>query len=80
MNSRVCMLRSINMDVVVRVDRFSMPSETIQGLSYNLTPGGKGANQAVAIVNMGVQVDLIGVLDIDEVGRLLCKYLAAVRR
>lgn len=75
MNSRVCVLGSINMDVVVRVDRFPLLGETVPGFSYNLMPGGKGANQAVAIANMGVQVDLIGTLGTDEFGKLLLEYL-----
>ncbi|MBI5799014.1 MAG: ribokinase, partial [Candidatus Yonathbacteria bacterium] len=75
MTSKVCVLGSINMDVVVRVDRFPTVGETITGLSCDLMPGGKGANQAVAIANMGVPVDLIGALGGDEFGKLLRSHL-----
>jgi ribokinase len=75
-DSRVCVLGSINMDVVVRVARFPARGETVPGLSCDLSPGGKGANQAIAAANMGVPVDLIGALGTDEFGRLLGAYLA----
>lgn len=75
MTSKVCVLGSINMDVVVRVDRFPTVGETITGLSCDLMPGGKGANQAVAVANMGVPVDLIGALGGDEFGKLLRSHL-----
>ncbi len=76
MTSKVCVLGSINMDVVVRVERFPKAGETIIGLACDLMPGGKGANQAIAIANMGVPVDLIGALGNDEFGKLLRSDLA----
>lgn len=75
MTSKVCVLGSINMDVVVRVERFPQAGETITGLSCDIMPGGKGANQAVAVANMGVPVDLIGALGNDEFGKLLRDHL-----
>ena len=76
MTSKVCVLGSINMDVVVHVERFPKTGETITGLACDLMPGGKGANQAIAVANMGVPVDLIGALGNDEIGRLLRSDLA----
>ena len=63
------------MDVVVRVERFPQAGETLTGFSFDLMPGGKGANQAVAIANIGVPVDLIGALGNDEFGKLLRTHL-----
>src|SRR5688572_5985357 len=77
MDSKVCVLGSINMDVVVRVARFPARGETVPGQSCDLLPGGKGANQAIAAANMGLAVDLIGALGTDEFGNLLGAYLAA---
>ncbi|MCA9822501.1 MAG: ribokinase, partial [Dehalococcoidia bacterium] len=36
------------MDLVALSDRFPRPGETIQARSIETTPGGKGANQAIA--------------------------------
>ncbi|TAN58746.1 ribokinase [Patescibacteria group bacterium] len=77
MNSRICVLGSINMDMIIRVDKFPQTGETITGLSCELMPGGKGANQAIAVANMGVPVDLIGLLGNDEFGRILRDHLIA---
>ncbi len=77
MTSKVCVLGSINMDVVVRVERFPQAGETLTGLSCDLMPGGKGANQAIAIANMGVPVDLIGAIGNDEFGKMLRAHLAS---
>jgi len=75
MISKVCVLGSINMDVVVRVDRFPQVGEAITGLTCELMPGGKGANQAIAVANMGVPTDLIGSLGNDEFGKILRGHL-----
>src|SRR5439155_17427048 len=76
MGARICVLGWINVDGVVRVAGFPAGGETVAGLSCDLVPGGKGANQAVAAANMGVPVDLIGALGSDEFGRLLRAYLS----
>ena len=75
MTSKVCVLGSINMDIVARVDRFPKAGETITAHTYDLMPGGKGANQAIAVANMGVPVDLIGALGNDEFGKILRDHL-----
>ena len=44
---------SINMDLVAQVPRLPQPAETLTGTSFTTTPGGKGANQAVAASRLG---------------------------
>lgn len=39
---------SINLDLVVKVDRLPGPGETVIGPAYQTFAGGKGANQALA--------------------------------
>lgn len=51
MKNKIVIIGSINMDYIVYVDKFPAPGETIYGKSRFIQPGGKGANQAVAISN-----------------------------
>lgn len=50
MGSRVTVLGSANLDHVLAVPRFPRPGETLTGHNYSLSYGGKGANQALALV------------------------------
>jgi ribokinase len=51
---------SINLDLVTRTPRLPRPGETLTDASFAMTPGGKGANQAVAAARLGAQVTMIG--------------------
>jgi ribokinase len=46
--------------MVTVVPRFPKPGETVKGRDYQLFPGGKGANQAVAAARAGARVALVG--------------------
>ena len=58
----------INIDLVTRSETFPAPGQTILGNEFITYPGGKGANQAVGISRMGLQVDLIGCVGKDVFG------------
>ena len=47
---------SINVDLIVPVPRLPEPGETVLGGDYQLSPGGKGANQALAARRAGADV------------------------
>jgi ribokinase len=51
---------SINMDMIVRMDYLPQAGETVLCPDYDLLPGGKGANQALAAARMGARVALVG--------------------
>ena len=53
------------MDLVVKSPRIPVVGETILGEDFIMTPGGKGANQAVAAVKLGAQVYFIAKLGDD---------------
>ncbi len=76
MSTSVCVVGSINMDLVVRAERFARPGETLLGGAFEVHPGGKGANQAVAASRMGAQVSLVGCLGDDDWGSKLRGVLA----
>ena len=56
---------SINADVIVPVPRLPQPGETVLGGRYELLPGGKGANQALAARRAGARVMLAGAVGRD---------------
>jgi len=51
---------SINIDLVVPVERLPRSGETVLGPGYTLVPGGKGANQALAAARAGSAVRMFG--------------------
>jgi ribokinase len=74
---RVFVAGSINMDVVATADRHPKVGETVAGKEVHYFPGGKGANQAVAVAKLGASSTLIGRLGTDAFGQQLRQFLAA---
>ncbi len=73
---RLTVLGSLNMDISVTVSRLPAPGATVLGSAAVFTPGGKGANQAVAAARLGADVRMSGCVGGDDFGRRL---LAALR-
>lgn len=67
--SGVVVIGSSNTDMVVKTQRFPAPGETVFGGEFLMTPGGKGANQAVAAARLGVEVTFIAKVGNDLFGR-----------
>jgi len=66
---RICVIGSLNMDLVATVDRFPKPGETVRGREFATYPGGKGGNQAVALGRLGADVLMIGKVGNDMFGK-----------
>jgi ribokinase len=76
MNSlSVIVFGSINMDLVAKTPSLPVPGETLLGYSFTTVPGGKGANQAVAIARLNVPTVMIGRVGSDHFGQELLSHL-----
>jgi ribokinase len=73
--SRIFVVGSANMDMVLRVPRFPHAGETLAGSDLNLFPGGKGANQACAAARLGGDVRIVGCVGSDVFGAQLLASL-----
>jgi ribokinase len=75
--SRILVVGSANADMVFRCPRFPRPGETVIGTDYQVHPGGKGANQAVAAARLGASVAFCGCVGGEAHGELLRASLEA---
>jgi ribokinase len=71
----VVVVGSINIDLVANTDRIPVEGETVLGSDFQIHPGGKGANQAVAVARLGHPVSMIGRLGDDAFGSQLKTHL-----
>ncbi|SER88404.1 ribokinase [Corynebacterium cystitidis] len=65
LSHKIVVVGSINADLTVQVERHPQPGETLLGRGGEVTPGGKGANQAVAAARLGADVALVGAVGDD---------------
>jgi ribokinase len=65
----VVVVGSINTDLVSVTERIPHVGETVLGSDFRIHPGGKGANQAVAVARLGYPVRMIGRVGTDSFGR-----------
>ncbi|GAA5785086.1 ribokinase [Chitiniphilus shinanonensis] len=75
--TKVLVVGSINMDLVVETATFPRLGETLFGQGFATHPGGKGANQAVAAARLGAQVTMLGRVGKDAFGQQLVAGLQA---
>ncbi|AOY00219.1 ribokinase [Jeongeupia sp. USM3] len=73
--TKVLVVGSINMDLVVGTTRFPRLGETLFGERFATHPGGKGANQAVAAARLGAQVTMVGRVGDDAFGQQMLATL-----
>jgi len=59
---------SINLDLVATTPRLPIAGETLLGHNFFQVPGGKGANQAVALTRLGIPTHMVGRVGTDSFG------------
>jgi ribokinase len=73
--SRVCVVGSVNADLMFKVDALPRPGQTVLASSFTSSPGGKGGNQAVAAARAGASVQLVAALGADAAAEQLRAHL-----
>jgi ribokinase len=68
MDAHIVVVGSLNTDYVINLSHFPVPGETVTGSSFEIFPGGKGANQAFAAARLGGRVSMLGQIGIDSQG------------
>jgi ribokinase len=66
---KVVVVGSLNMDVIIEVERLPAMGETILGQQVHYLSGGKGANQAVAAARLEAVTTMIGSIGNDDFGK-----------
>lgn len=72
---KIAVVGSINTDLTVEAERIPLKGETLHGENIQYIPGGKGANQAVAMARLGAEVEMFGCVGDDENGRKMLENL-----
>lgn len=67
--TKILVIGSLNMDLVVHVPRVPNNGETLLGTEFHRYFGGKGANQAVAVARQGVRTIMVGRVGADAFGQ-----------
>lgn len=62
---------SLNVDLVVGLDRMPNQGESVLGDTFERHAGGKGLNQAIAAARLGAEVQLLGAVGDDDSGAWL---------
>lgn len=71
----IVVVGSINLDLVATAAHIPAAGETVLGRGFQMHPGGKGANQAVAVARLGYPVKMIGMIGSDTLGDQLWNNL-----
>jgi ribokinase len=71
----VCVLGSLNLDIVCQVEQLPAPGETVAGQGVNQHLGGKGLNQAMASALWGASTTILGAIGRDAAGEWLLSAL-----
>lgn len=68
-SKKIIVIGSSNTDMTVKTEYLPKPGETVLGDGFIMTPGGKGANQAVAVKRLGGDVSFVAKVGNDVFGK-----------
>jgi ribokinase len=71
----IVVVGSVTMDMVTRARQIPRIGQTVIGTGFETTPGGKGANQAVAAARLGYPVQMVGLVGDDVYAQALLENL-----
>ncbi len=72
---RSAVVGSINMDIILKMEKMPQAGENLIGTNYSYANGGKGANQAIGLSRLGSQTRIIGKVADDTNGKKLLENL-----
>lgn len=75
-NIRAAVMGSINMDIILNMEKVPEVGENVLGTNYGYANGGKGANQAIGLARLGAKTKMIGKVADDANGKKLLENLA----
>lgn len=75
MNYDIVVLGSINLDIITKVDKYPDSGDTIIAKGMEMFPGGKGANQAIAVTKQGDSMIFLGAVGKDDFGKQILTNL-----
>lgn len=71
----IAVLGSINLDIITKVEKYPAHSETVIANGMEMLPGGKGANQAIAVAKQGNSMIFLGAVGQDDFGKQILDNL-----
>ena len=72
---RATVVGSINLDMILNMEKIPLAGENVTGTDYGYANGGKGANQAIGLARLGARVKMVGKVGNDSEGEKLLKNL-----
>lgn len=75
MRDYICVIGSLNYDIIMKQKRMPLLGETYTADSINYSGGGKGANQAVQCAKLGLDTIMVGKVGKDSFGDTLMENL-----
>ncbi|MEM7031730.1 MAG: ribokinase [Chloroflexota bacterium] len=72
----ITVVGSFVVGMTLRTERMPIFGETLIGSDFDMGPGGKGSNQAVAVARLGTQAAFSGIIGTDKLGEIATNLYA----